>query len=221
MLMLIFAWGVQIAVDVEWLILREPSVVQDSITGHMTCSEGFVPHVLSLIYVMILILVCTLIAVKAHGIITNHREGIFIGLCAGFSIPIWIAWILVGMLNSNPEFHDPAIAYGLLFTAFLILFVMFLPKVRQLNTLGVEGIYAEDDVPEGYAPSILPPGSVIAGSVAYTSPPSYKSNKAGSTLRLNHINEDLYSAPAPKPVHYESNGGIKFLLYICRTFICI
>ena len=42
-------------------------------------------------------------------------------------------------------------AFGLVITATLILFIMFLPKVRQLNTMGVEGIYGEDDSPDGYA----------------------------------------------------------------------
>ena len=42
-------------------------------------------------------------------------------------------------------------AFGLVTTATIIFFIMFLPKVRQLNTMGVEGIYGEDDTPDGYA----------------------------------------------------------------------
>ena len=53
------------------------------------CKVEFEDHIQSLIYVMFLIVMCTFVAMKAHGIITNHREGIFIGLVAGFTIPVW------------------------------------------------------------------------------------------------------------------------------------
>ena len=72
-------------------------------------------------------------AVKAHGIITNHREGVFIGMAAGFSIPVWVAWILVAYLGGDAE--EPAMAFGLLATATMVLFVMFLPKVTILTYL--------------------------------------------------------------------------------------
>ncbi len=63
---------------------------QTNSTGSLrwVCRVEFEDHIQSLIYVMFLIVVCTLLAMKAHGIITNHREGIFIGLSAGFSIPV-------------------------------------------------------------------------------------------------------------------------------------
>ncbi|XP_074642174.1 metabotropic glutamate receptor-like [Tubulanus polymorphus] len=142
-LMLTFAWGVQIVIDSEWLILSPPGLKMNN--GENVCNHEFLDHIKSFVYVMFLIFVCTILAVRAHGIITNHREGIFIGLAAGFSIPIWIAWTLVGSLNESIEFKDPCMAFGLLINATLILFCMFLPKVRQLNTLGVEAIYMEDD----------------------------------------------------------------------------
>ena len=56
--------------------------------------------------------------------------GIFIGLVAGFTIPVWIAWVLLGYLNDS-EWEDPAMAFGLLIVATLILFIMYLPKVSQ------------------------------------------------------------------------------------------
>jgi hypothetical protein len=78
----------------------------------------------------------TVVAMKAHGIITNHRESIFIGIASGFSIPIWIAWGLTAGLNRDhdqaQEFTDACMAFGLFITATLVLFSMFLPKVRQL-----------------------------------------------------------------------------------------
>ena len=98
-------------------------------TDQWECVQGFTPHVQSLVYVMFLMVVCTVTAVKAHGIITNHREGVFIGMAAGFSIPVWVAWILVAYLRDDAE--EPAMAFGLLVTATMVLFVMFLPKVES------------------------------------------------------------------------------------------
>jgi hypothetical protein len=45
-------------------------------------------------------------------------------------------------------------AFGLFITATLVLFSMFLPKVRQLVNMGVEGIYLEDDRESYYAQSV-------------------------------------------------------------------
>jgi hypothetical protein len=44
----------------------------------------FENHILSLVYIMFLILITTLLSLNAHGIITNHRESVFIGIAAGF-----------------------------------------------------------------------------------------------------------------------------------------
>ncbi len=45
---------------------------------------------------------------------------------------MWIAWILLGVLNDDGEWHDPVLAFGLLANATLILFIMYLPKVTRL-----------------------------------------------------------------------------------------
>ncbi|XP_071094247.1 metabotropic glutamate receptor 3-like [Haliotis cracherodii] len=204
-LMFMFAVGVQVVIDAQWLITVPPEAVlvtdnggnQAWVCNHYTWKvntgmlnmttfvrNDFENHLLSLVYIMFLILITTVLALNAHGIITNHRESIFIGIAAGFSIPIWLSWGLVGGLNRDhvvaQEFGDACIAFGLFLTATLILFAMFLPKVRQLVNIGVEGIYFEDDRETYYA------GSVIM------SPPSYKS-KANSVLYVN--NSGIYSEP--------------------------
>ncbi len=154
-LMFFFAWAVQLVIDTQWLILKRPGVISHpDDPDRMVCqNNAFLDHVLSLIYIMVLIVICTILCIKSRRISTNHRESVFIGLSAGFAIPIWIAWILLGMLIGDPEWEDPCMAFGLFVTATLILFNMYLPKVRQLNTLGLEGIYAEDDTPD-YEPSV-------------------------------------------------------------------
>lgn len=203
-LMFVFAVGVQIVIDTQWLIQVPPEVVkvvtnngdEAWVCNHFTWSaekgwlnmESFIRtnfenDLLSLVYIMFLILMTTIVAMKAHGIITNHRESVFIGIGAGFSIPIWIAWGLVGGLNRGhdyaQEFGDACMAFGLFITATLALFSMFLPKVRQLVNMGVEGIYLEDDRDTYYA------GSVIMA------PPSYKSRPSS----MVYVNQGMYSEP--------------------------
>lgn len=204
-LMFVFVVGVQVVIDTQWLITVPPEAVKVKsnndqevwVCNHYTFSSShewndmsefvrseFENHVLSLVYIMFLILITTLLALSAHGIITNHRESVFIGIASGFSIPIWLAWTLLGGLNNKhdfaQEFGDACIAFGLFLTATLILFAMFLPKVRQLVNMGVEGIYFEDDRETIYA------GSVIMA------PPSYKS-RPNSVIYVN--NQGIYSEP--------------------------
>uniref|UniRef100_K1QQK5 Metabotropic glutamate receptor 2 n=1 Tax=Magallana gigas TaxID=29159 RepID=K1QQK5_MAGGI len=203
-LMFMFAVGVQVVINVQWLIQVPPYAVkvtanyggEEWICNHFTwqASMGwndmqnfvrtpFENHLLSLLYIMFLILMTTIVAMKAHGIITNHRESVFIGIAAGFSIPVWIAWGLVGGLNRDNayahEYGDACIAFGLFATATLCLFALFLPKVRQLVNMGVEGIYLEDDRDTYYA------GSVVMA------PPSYKSRPSS----MIYVNSGEYSNP--------------------------
>lgn len=203
-LMFIFVVGVQVVIAVQWLIQVPPDAVQVMsntgehvwICNHYTWSledgwedmtkfvrTDFENHLISLTYIMFLIVLTTLIAMKAHGIITNHRESVFIGIAAGFSIPVWVAWGLVGGLNKDhkyaQEFGDASTAFGLFITVTLILFAMFLPKVRQLVNMGVEGIYLEDDRDTYYA------GSVVMA------PPSYKSRPSS----VVYVNSNGYNDP--------------------------
>lgn len=214
LLMFVFAWGVQIVIDVEWLILSDPGAKRIAGTDQWECEPGFTPHVQSLVYVMFLMVVCTVTAVKAHGIITNHREGVFIGMAAGFSVPVWVAWLLIAYLKDDVS--EPAMAFGLLTTATLVLFIMFLPKVRQLNSMGMEGIYAEDDVPDYAGSAILPPTilhtpSMAPGSIAL-GPPSFTSKTGPGSIVL--VNGGVYTEPQTHTVqslHYGSSPDALYL----------
>ena len=203
-LMFVFVVGVQVVIAVMWLIMVPPDAVQVTsnsgekvwICNHYTWTlesgwdnmtmfvrSDFENHLISLTYIMVLILITAIVAMSSHGIITNHRESVFIGISAGFSIPVWIAWGLVGGLNKDHEyaheFGDASMAFGLFATATLIMFSMFLPKVRQLVNMGVEGIYLEDDRETYYA------GSVIMA------PPSYKSRPSS----MVYVNSNGYNEP--------------------------
>lgn len=170
-LMFFMAWAVQLAVDIEWLVIINDSAVQDPHGNGEICSASFEDHVKTLVYVMLLIVLCNILSIQAYKIPANHHESIFIGLSAGCSIIIWLIWLLLGFLTDGTDFHEPCIAFGLWATATVILLIMFIPKVYQLSR--GEGEIYEEDVPEGvpsviHTPSLLndlAPGSIV-GSIA-------------------------------------------------------
>ena len=129
-------WWLQVVIDAQWLITIPPDAVKvtsnsgsevwvcnhytfraSSSMSAMTDMSGFVRsefenHVLSLVYIMFLILITTLLALSAHGIITNHRESVFIGIASGFRWGAWYrccGWRLQNVIritspNTNLEF---------------------------------------------------------------------------------------------------------------------
>ena len=81
-------------------------------------------------YINVLLLAGTLLAVANHHIKANQRETMFLGLCFGLNIPIWLVWSTVaGLLHDRPSMEDKCLSFGLWTATSLILFVMFLPKV--------------------------------------------------------------------------------------------
>ena len=86
-------------------------------------------------------------------------------------------------------------------------------QVRQLNSMGMEGIYAEDDVPDYAGSAILPPTmirtpSMAPGSIAF-GPPSYASKTGPGSIVL--VNGGVYTEPQTQTtqnLHFEGNPGI-------------
>ncbi|PAA55574.1 hypothetical protein BOX15_Mlig000487g3 [Macrostomum lignano] len=143
LLMFALALCIQIAINVEWLILVP--ITTPVVDGMHRCGHTFEQHLQSLVYCMALILLCTCLAIRAHSIGRNNRESIFVGCTAGISIPIWIAWCLVGSLNDDIEVKDASQAFGLFVNLTLVLLVVFLPKIHQLRRLE-DAKEAPDDV---------------------------------------------------------------------------
>lgn len=155
----------------------------------------FENHLLTLVYIMFLILVTTVVSMKAHGIITNHRESVFIGISSGLSIPLWIAWTLIAGLNRTSDYAhqygDACIAFGLFLTGALVLFAMFLPKVRQMVNMGLEGVYLEDDRDTNFNGSVIMP------------PSSYKSGYRGPASVVYVNGGTVYSESIKDPCKFD------------------
>jgi hypothetical protein len=109
------------------------------------CKTLFSHLLFSLVYVVLLMLIVAMLAVKTHGIKDNYRESTYIAIAIGASIPITLGWILCAMVV--PERHrDACLAFGLVATSGTVFIVMFMPKGRQLAAMGKEGLYSEDKI---------------------------------------------------------------------------
>ncbi|XP_076334992.1 metabotropic glutamate receptor 3-like [Tachypleus tridentatus] len=141
-LLLFFIVIVQVVINVQWVVQRLPGVVISQ-TALLTCDISVVKMMLTLIYPMFLIFCVTILSFKTRRNRENHREAMFIAIAVGFTIPVWIIWILVA-IATEPYYHDASIGFGIILNATIIFLVMFLPKGRQLAAMGREGLYSED-----------------------------------------------------------------------------
>jgi hypothetical protein len=182
-LLLMFAVLIQVAVGAQWLLNSPPRVdvpsrqqrlvvtAEDLATDPLLlCHTSYRDLLFSLLYVMCLILFVAVLAIKSRGIRDNYREATFIGLAVGCSIPVWLIWVLCGLLV--PERHrDACLAFGLVSTATIVFLVMFMPKGRQLAAMGKEGVYVEDR--EERFSSLSPAGSGYSPSFFHFKPIKY------------------------------------------------
>jgi len=148
-LLLSFAILIQLVIGVQWLVSAPPDVVQLPLTPEstedtlITCATLFKQQLLGLLYVVFLILVVVLLSFKSRGVRENYREAMYVGLTIGFTVAIWIVWILAGFIVPT-RYQDVCSACGLIACTSITFVIMFMPKGRQLSAMGREGVYAED-----------------------------------------------------------------------------
>lgn len=156
-LLLFFAVLIQVTVDLQWLITSPPSIqflptsesnrlifTADSMKFSLqVCKTSFSELRMSMIYVDLLIVIVSILAIKSRGIRDNYREATYIGLAVALVIPIWIGWSLIG-IAVHERHKDACLAFALLAASTIIFLVMFMPKGRQLAAMGREDMFVED-----------------------------------------------------------------------------
>ena len=148
-LLLSFAILIQLVIGVQWLVSAPPDVTQLPLAPDSTeetfatCATLFKQQLLGLLYVVFLILVVVLLSFKSRGVRENYREAMYVGLTIGFTVAIWIVWILAGFIVPT-RYQDVCSACGLIACTSITFVIMFMPKGRQLSAMGREGVYAED-----------------------------------------------------------------------------
>ncbi|XP_022240045.1 metabotropic glutamate receptor 2-like [Limulus polyphemus] len=174
--LLFFILIVQVVIDVQWLVQRSTTdfISRTAITN---CDSSVSNILLTLIYPMFLIFSITILSIKARGNHENHREALFIGIAIGFTIPLWVIWLLFA-LATEPSYHDASMGFGIVFNATIIFLVMFLPKGRQLAAMERSGLCPED-------PNILssPNPSIYTPSLLHIQPPIMSLKKQSTVYK--------------------------------------
>ena len=150
-LLLCFAILIQLVIGVQWLVTSPPDIVQtaENIVGAkeqeivFSCSTDFQQQLLGLLYVVFLIVVVMVLALKSRGVRENYREAMYVALVMGFSLAIWVVWVVAGLIVPT-SYQDVCTSCGLIATTSITFVIMFLPRGRQLSAMGREGVYAED-----------------------------------------------------------------------------
>ena len=65
---------------------------------------------LGFLYVIFLVLVVVVLSFKARGVRENYREAMYIGLTMGFTVCIFLVWILAGFI-APPHYQVNYIFY--------------------------------------------------------------------------------------------------------------
>ena len=101
-LLLCFAVLIQLVIGIQWLVSAPPEVAEFECEGAVmeACATQFEQQLLGLLYVVFLIVVVVLLAFKSRGVRENYREAIYVGLTMGFTVSIWVVWILAGLIVS-------------------------------------------------------------------------------------------------------------------------
>ena len=131
-LLLCFAILIQLVIGVQWLVTSPPQIVEtpdleDQQEVVFNCSTGFQQQLLGLLYVVFLILVVVVLALKSRGVRENYREAMYVALVMGFSVAIWVIWVVAGLIVPS-TYQDVCSACGLIATTSITFVIMFLPR---------------------------------------------------------------------------------------------
>ncbi|KAF4532507.1 hypothetical protein B566_EDAN007622, partial [Ephemera danica] len=141
--------SVQLCGTLIWLLFEKPDVKEVypyPLTAVLTCGVSTFSLMMSLVYNMILILLCTLYAFKTRKIPENFNEAKYIGFTMYSTCIVWLAFVPI-YFGTNNDYKvqiaslcmcvniSATVALGCLFTP-KVYIVLFQPKknVRQGNT---------------------------------------------------------------------------------------
>eukprot|EP00108_Taenia_solium_P010638 TsM_000917200 transcript=TsM_000917200 gene=TsM_000917200 len=125
--------GLQFALSVIWLGFDPPSTRVDPIQPNflvLRCAIKDSSMVTSLAYIMLLIVVCTIYAVKTRSIPENFNESRFIGFAMYTTCIIWLAFVPIYFATmSSFEIQISTLSVSVSLSATVTLVCLFAPKV--------------------------------------------------------------------------------------------
>ncbi|XP_072339701.1 G-protein coupled receptor family C group 5 member C [Scyliorhinus torazame] len=145
---------VEVIINTEWLIITivRPNGTNSVQPGH-PCNIANMDFAMALIYVMLLIVLTFGLAVSTQWGHFKHwkKHGIFILVTVGFSIAIWIVWIVMYVYGNekvaNQTWNDPTLAIALVANAWVFVFIYIVPEICHLTKASMEQNYVEEVYP--------------------------------------------------------------------------
>ncbi|XP_067914479.1 G-protein coupled receptor family C group 5 member C-like isoform X1 [Heterodontus francisci] len=145
---------VEVIINTEWLII---TIVRYNGTSSAPlgdpCNIANMDFAMALIYVMLLIVVTFGLAVSTQWGHFKHwkKHGIFILVTVGFSIAIWIVWIVMYIYGNekvgNQTWNDPTLSIALVANAWVFVFIYTIPEICHLTKASMEQNYVEEVYP--------------------------------------------------------------------------
>ena len=198
---LIFVVMIQVILSAQWYVHHKPlSVESDS---KIRCIIDRNAFMMLQIYVIFLLLFTFALGLTVRKVKRNYNEARWVTLATVLNVPVLIASYMVDFMGPS-DYHEPAVAFALVISASIILFVVFVPK---LNTISKKQRYHKH---KNLSATNSLNTVFSGGSFPNPSHQSSSRDSAGSSFkkeRPKHINEnllrtnfyDIYRAPRGYP----------------------
>ncbi|XP_041347350.1 metabotropic glutamate receptor-like [Gigantopelta aegis] len=152
MLSVLFVSGVQIAVGVQYWVQNKPMLLTRSIglDAMFACSFEKKEFVVYLVYIMILIVTCSLYGIGVRNERKNMGEAKLLLTCSWLCVVVWVAWLIVVFVLSS-QYTDASICIAILACATLMLVGIFIPKIHLVSRLKYDvSKHASGNASNGY-----------------------------------------------------------------------
>ncbi|XP_052781593.1 metabotropic glutamate receptor 2-like [Mya arenaria] len=144
-----FAISVQVAIGVQWWILRKPVLFSTNVfevrkgnleeITYYACDFQRKDFVAYHSYVIFLLVLCCIYSLSLKSLMKNNKEvssNVLI-ICSWFCLALWIA-LIVTLLVLDRDYLEAICAIGLLANALAVLVIIFLPTLTAVSRLKYE-----------------------------------------------------------------------------------
>ena len=143
-----FITGVQIALGVEWWVLKgsmliiktNREITKDLIIQDMTyyaCDFNRTDFISYHCYVLLLLVMCCLYSISVRKETKNMKEARLLLVCSWFCFALWIA-LIVTFFVLKREYLEAIVAIGILANALSMMVIIYLPKLTAIAKLKYE-----------------------------------------------------------------------------------
>ncbi|XP_050390961.1 metabotropic glutamate receptor 3 [Patella vulgata] len=117
-------------------VTQMPSLAEPYV--EITCKIPEVGFLCSLVYNLMLVLMCTFHAVKTRKLPDNFNESKFISFCVYTTIVLWIAFIPTYFTTTKTTYRAMFLSLAMLANSIVTIFFLFVPKLYALYLVSVE-----------------------------------------------------------------------------------